>query len=440
MATASIVSAVTSRRQVHKLDGKVALITGGASGIGECTAKLFSEHGAKVAIADIQDEQGHSVVNSIGPSNSTFIHCDVTNEDHVKNAVDKTVSTYGKLDIMFNNAGTFDHPKPRIIDNEKSDFERVLSVNVTGVFLGMKHAARVMVPARRGTIISTASLCSGMGGAASHAYTCSKHAIVGLTRNLAVELGQFGIRVNCLSPYALATPLANEFMGLDDEGIEQATNFMANLKGTTLRVDDVANTALFLASDEAKLEGKVALITGGASGIGECTAKLFSKYVDKAVSTYGKLDIMFNNAGTFDHPKPRIIDNEKSDFERVLSVNITGVFLGMKHAARVMVPAQRGTIISTSSLTSRLGGASSHAYSCSKHAVVGLTRNLAVELGQFGIRVNCLSPYALATPLAKEFLGLDDEGFEQAAKFMGNLKGTTLRVDDVVACANFSGK
>ncbi|KAL0338675.1 UNVERIFIED_CONTAM: Secoisolariciresinol dehydrogenase [Sesamum angustifolium] len=165
MAGASLASALTRR-----LEGKVALVTGGASGIGECTAKLFSKHGAKVAIADIQDELAHSVVDTIGHSNSTYIHCDVTNEDHVKNAVDKTVSTYGKLDIMFNNAGIADRPKPRIIDNEKSDFERVMSINVTGVFLGMKHAARVMVPARNGSIISTASLGSGIGGAATCIY------------------------------------------------------------------------------------------------------------------------------------------------------------------------------------------------------------------------------------------------------------------------------
>ncbi|KAK6147244.1 hypothetical protein DH2020_018156 [Rehmannia glutinosa] len=257
-----------------RLEGKIALITGGASGIGECTSKLFSKHGAKVVIADIQDEQGHSVVNSIGLSNSTFIHCDVTNEDHVKNAVDKAVSTYGKLDIMFANAGTLDRPKPRIIDNEKMDFERVLSVNVTGVFLGMKHAARVMVPARRGTIISTSSLSSGLGGVAD-AYTCSKHAVVGLTRNLAVELGQFGIRVNCLSPYALATSLAKEFKGLDDEGFEKATNFMANLKDTTLRVDDVANAALFLASDEAKYVSGQNLFIDGGFGIVNSAIKLF---------------------------------------------------------------------------------------------------------------------------------------------------------------------
>nr|XP_027065976.1 secoisolariciresinol dehydrogenase-like [Coffea arabica] len=120
----------------RRLEGKVALITGGASGIGECTAKLFSQHGAKVAIADIKDELGHSLSDALGSSNSTYIHCDVTNEDHIKNAVDKTVATYGKLDIMFNNAGIADPNKAQIIDNEKSDFECVLRINVTGFFLG----------------------------------------------------------------------------------------------------------------------------------------------------------------------------------------------------------------------------------------------------------------------------------------------------------------
>lgn len=110
----------------------MALITGGASGIGKRTAEVFAEHGAKVVIADIQDEVGDSVVQSIGPSICSYVHCDVTDEKQVKNAVDKAVETYGKLDIMFNNAGIADPNKPRIIDNDKADFERVLSVNVTG--------------------------------------------------------------------------------------------------------------------------------------------------------------------------------------------------------------------------------------------------------------------------------------------------------------------
>lgn len=262
MSTTAFISTIARR-----LQGKVALITGGASGIGECTAKVFSHHGAKVVIADIQDELGHSVVEALGPSNSTYVRCDVTEEAQIKNAVDKAISTYGKLDIMLNNAGIADDSKARIIDNEMADFERVLKINVTGVFFGIKHAARVMIPARSGTIISTASVSSLLGAAASHAYCCSKHAVLGLTRNAAAELGQFGIRVNCLSPYALATPLARKFIGVDDdEALEIAMNSFANLKGVTLKTEDVANAALYLASDEARyISGHNLFIDGGFS-------------------------------------------------------------------------------------------------------------------------------------------------------------------------------
>ncbi|KAB5519683.1 hypothetical protein DKX38_024002 [Salix brachista] len=344
---------------LHRLQGKVALITGGASGIGECTAKVFSHHGAKVVIADIQDELGNSVVELLGSSNSTYVRCDVTEEAQMKNAVDRAVSTYGKLDIMFNNAGIADDSKARIIDNEMADFERVLKTNVTGVFIGIKQAARVMIPARSGTIISTASVSSLLGAAASHAYCCSKHAVLGLTRNAAAELGQFGIRVNCLSPYALATPLARKFIGIDDdEVLETAMNSFANLKGVTLKTEDVANAALYLASDEARYI-KVQI----------------ENVVSKAVSTIS------------DETKARIIDNEKEDFERVLQTNVTGVSVGIKHPARVMIPARNGTIISTASVSSNVGAAASQAYCCSKH----------VELGQFGINLNLLSACALAT-------------------------------------------
>ena len=123
-----------------------------------------------------------------------------------------------------------------------------------------------MIPAKRGAILFTASLASMVAGEAPHAYAMSKHAVVGLTRNLAVELGQFGIRVNCMSPYAMATPLATRFVGLPDEELEMAMNNLANLKGVTLKTEDVANAALFLASDEAKyISGHNLFIDGGFS-------------------------------------------------------------------------------------------------------------------------------------------------------------------------------
>ncbi|KAJ7971592.1 secoisolariciresinol dehydrogenase-like [Quillaja saponaria] len=185
----------------------------------------------------------------------------------IKNAVNKAVTTYGKLDIMFNNAGTIEESKARIIDNEMTDFERVLSINLTGVFLGIKHAAQAMIPARKGSIISRASISSYVGGAASHAYCCSKHAVLGLTKNAAVELGQFEIRVNCLSPYGAATPLATKYVGVDAEGFENVTNSLANLKGVTLKAEDIANAALFLASDESRYVSGHNLLIDGAFSI-----------------------------------------------------------------------------------------------------------------------------------------------------------------------------
>ncbi|KAK3015978.1 hypothetical protein RJ639_006674 [Escallonia herrerae] len=223
------------------LEGKVALITGGANNIGACIVKIFAQHGAEIIIADVEDDLGQSVSESLGPSNCTYIHCDVTNEDHIKNAIDKTVSTYGKLDIMFNNARINDPPKPRIIDNKKADFERFLTINMTGVFLGMKNAARVMVPARSGCILSTTSLGSNLCRASSHAYCCSKHALV----------------------------------GLDDYDFEKVTTTLGNLKGVTLWADNVVNGALYLASDEAKYVNGHNLFIDGGFGIVNSAFKIF---------------------------------------------------------------------------------------------------------------------------------------------------------------------
>ncbi|GJN27732.1 hypothetical protein PR202_gb15778 [Eleusine coracana subsp. coracana] len=251
----------------HRLEGKVAVITGGASGIGACTARLFVKHGARVVVADIQDDLGAALCAELGPDAASYVHCDVTVESDVAAAVDHAVSRFGALDVMFNNAGIGGAACHSIRDSAQDDFERVLRVNLVGPFLGTKHAARVMVPAGRGgCVVATSSVSSAVAGAASHAYTCVKRGVVGLTENAAAELGRHGIRVNCVSPAAAVTPLATGYVGLEGEAFEQAMEAVGNLKGVRLKVEDIANAVLFLASDDARyISGHNLLIDGGFS-------------------------------------------------------------------------------------------------------------------------------------------------------------------------------
>ncbi|KAJ4810960.1 NAD(P)-binding Rossmann-fold superfamily protein [Rhynchospora pubera] len=263
MASASISSSFARR-----LEGKVALIAGGATGIGKATAKLFAQQGARVVIADVQDEHGLAVSNELGGSSiASYIHCDVTSEPDVKNAVDTTVDRYGKLDIMFNNAGIAGSPQWRIIESEKSDFEKVLSINLLGCYLGTKHAARVMIPTQQGSIISTASVASLNPNGAPLAYACSKHAVVALMKSTAIELGKYGIRVNCVSPAGVATPMTTKALGMDEEKVEE---FMAKhpaLQGVKLKANDVAQAVMYLASDESRFVSGLNLVVDGAFSI-----------------------------------------------------------------------------------------------------------------------------------------------------------------------------
>ncbi|PKA51533.1 Short-chain dehydrogenase reductase 3b [Apostasia shenzhenica] len=259
-----------------RLEGKVAVITGGASGIGEATARLFAAHGAAVVIADIQDSLGCSVAASISPpGRCTFVRCDVRDELQIAAAVDHAVKTHGRLDVMFSNAGIVGSVAG-FLDLDMANLDAVLAVNVRGTAAAIKHAGRAMAATGTpGSIICTASVAALQAGFAPAAYTAAKHAIVGLVKSAAKELGKNGVRVNCVSPYGVATPLACEGMRLPPEKVEELSCACSSLKGPVLKAEDVAAAALFLASGESAfvsghnlvVDGAVTMVNGTAARI-----------------------------------------------------------------------------------------------------------------------------------------------------------------------------
>jgi xanthoxin dehydrogenase len=263
-----------------RLENKVAVITGGAMGIGAATASRFVKEGCKVVIGDIQRGPGEAFAAQFGDQ-AAFAVCDVTKEDDVAALVDLAISRFGKLDIMFNNAGIVGAVGP-IDTTPANEWNASLAVLINGVFFGMKHAARVMKPAECGSIISMASTAGLMGGLGPHAYAAGKHAVVGMTKNVAAELCHVGIRVNAIAAASMATPMVANVLTGDPSNIEEAKRILAEvspLHGRPGLAEDVANAALWLASDESGYTTGHTLTTDAGTTVGATSAKPnFSEY------------------------------------------------------------------------------------------------------------------------------------------------------------------
>jgi len=236
----------------QRLEGKVAAITGASSGFGAASARRFVAEGCKVILGDIQAEAGAALAEELGDA-AAYIRCNVTKEDDVAAMVDMAVSHFGRLDIMFNNAGIVGAVGP-IDTTPAEEWIATLDVLLNGVFYGMKHAARVMKPQMSGSIVSMSSTAGIMGGLGPHAYCAAKHAVVGMTKNVAAELCRFGIRVNCISPAGMATAMVANVSTGDHTAIDETKRILAQNSPLINRpglAEDVANAALWLASDES---------------------------------------------------------------------------------------------------------------------------------------------------------------------------------------------
>jgi len=248
-----------------RISGKVAVVTGAASGLGEATARLMHAEGASVLLTDIQDDRGQQVAAELG-DRCRYLHCDVTAEPDVARAVDTAVGEFGRLDCMFNNAGIIG-AHGGIDEIPLEEYEFTMAVLLRSVFLGLKHAARVMKPQHSGVILNTTSIGGLQGGLGPHVYGAAKGAVIALTKNVAAELGAWSIRVNAIAPGKILTPMNAATIVGDPDAMDEAREAFATrtpLRGRIGVADDIAHAALWLASDDAGfVSGHVLVVDGG---------------------------------------------------------------------------------------------------------------------------------------------------------------------------------
>ncbi|MFW9835407.1 MAG: SDR family NAD(P)-dependent oxidoreductase [Candidatus Thorarchaeota archaeon] len=273
-----------------KLDERVALVTGSASGIGKAIAERFAKEGAKVVISDIQDDLGQKVVKSLG-DNATFVHADVRLEEDVKGMIGHTTDTYGRLDCIVNNAG-MGGVKGEIESVPVEDFDRTIAILLRGVFLGMKHAAPIMKKQGGGTMINISSVAGLRGVSQNHPYSAAKAAVLQLTRTVAMELAYYKIRVNSICPGSIVSSIFGAAKGLSSADSAKTYDDLKKLfaKGQPIRraglPEDIANAALWLASDESSFVTGHALVVDGGVSAGQMWTQQM-RWIDMIESALG---------------------------------------------------------------------------------------------------------------------------------------------------------
>lgn len=275
-----------------RIDGKVAVITGGASGIGEGSVRLFAEEGGRVVVADIQDERGQALVESIGGETS-YVHADVSVEAEVQGAVAHAIDRFGRIDAIFNNAG-FGGALEGILDVEEESYDQTMDGLLKGVFFGIKHAARAMrSQGDGGAIVSTASVAGVDAGNGPTIYSVAKGAVMHLTKVAAYELGEHGIRVNCICPGGIATPIFGKSLGMSSEDADKTVEAMAQVMGRfqpiarSGRPSDIAHAALWLSSDDSSFVTGHALVVDGGLTLGRPRDNDFGGGIRETFSALG---------------------------------------------------------------------------------------------------------------------------------------------------------